>query len=158
MDHSTKIGFNFGITSTIITILALMIGLDSGTHLRLAIIGGILIIAIADSMSDALGIHISEEGEGKHSQRQIWRSTLTTFFTKFILALIFLVPIIIFELSLAIRINLIFGLSLLGILSYKIAIREKKKPFKIISEHLIFAIIVITIAYFLGIWVANTFG
>ncbi|MBU0958107.1 MAG: hypothetical protein KKF56_04850 [Nanoarchaeota archaeon] len=158
MDHSTKIGFNFGITSTIITILALMVGLNSGTHLRLAVIGGILIIAIADSMSDALGIHISEEGEGKHTSREIWKSTLVTFFTKFILALIFLVPILVFDLSIAIKINLILGLAILGTLSYFIAKREKAKPIKIISEHLVFATIIITIAHFLGIWVANTFG
>lgn len=39
-----------------------MIGLMAGTHSKLAVLGGILTIAIADAMSDALGIHISQEG------------------------------------------------------------------------------------------------
>ena len=59
--HSLRIGFSFGLTSGIITTLGLMVGLHAGTHSRLAVIGGILTIAIADAFSDALGIHISEE-------------------------------------------------------------------------------------------------
>lgn len=40
----------------------LMAGLHSGTHSRAIVIGGILTIAIADAMSDALGIHVSGTG------------------------------------------------------------------------------------------------
>ncbi|HID20408.1 MAG TPA: hypothetical protein EYP28_05685, partial [Methanophagales archaeon] len=61
MKHSLKIGFSFGLTSAIITTLGLMVGLHSGTHSKLVVIGGVLTIAIADAFSDALGIHISEE-------------------------------------------------------------------------------------------------
>ena len=39
LNHSTKIGFNFGLTSGIITTLGLMVGLHSGTHLKLVVIG-----------------------------------------------------------------------------------------------------------------------
>ena len=59
MEHSLKVGFSFGITSGIITTLGLMVGLNSSTNSKVAVIGGILIIAIADAFSDALGIHIS---------------------------------------------------------------------------------------------------
>ncbi|GAI78411.1 unnamed protein product [marine sediment metagenome] len=69
--HSLKIGISFGTTSGIITTLGLMVGLNSGTHSQATIIGGILTIAIADSFSDALGIHVSEESEGKHTEREI---------------------------------------------------------------------------------------
>ena len=61
MKHSLKVGFSFGLTSGIITTLGLMVGLNYGTSSKLAVIGGILTIAIADASSDALGIHISEE-------------------------------------------------------------------------------------------------
>ncbi|HIE31931.1 MAG TPA: hypothetical protein EYP67_06070, partial [Methanosarcinales archaeon] len=67
MRHSLKTGFSFGLTSGIITTLGLMVGLHSGTHSELVIIGGILTIAIADAFSDALGIHVSEESESKHT-------------------------------------------------------------------------------------------
>ena len=54
---------SFGLTSGIITTLGLIVGLHSGTHSKLAVIGGILTIAMADAFSDALGIHVSEESE-----------------------------------------------------------------------------------------------
>lgn len=66
MRHSLKVGFSFGITSGILTTLGLMVGLSSGTNLKLAVVGGILTIAIADSFSDTMGIHISEESENKY--------------------------------------------------------------------------------------------
>lgn len=86
MKHSLQVGFSFGLTSGIMTTLGLMVGLHSGTHLKLAVIGGILTIAMADAFSDASGgIHVSEESENKHSMGEIWESTLATFFLKIIL-------------------------------------------------------------------------
>ena len=121
MRHSIKVGFSFGITSGIITTLGLMVGLSSGTHSKLAVIGGILTIAIADSMSDAMGIHISEEAENKHSSKEIWESTLSTFFCKFIIALSFILPVVFLDLDVSIIISIIWGFSLISIFSYTIA-------------------------------------
>jgi hypothetical protein len=69
-------------TSAVITTLGLMVGLHSGTHSRVVVLGGILTIAIADAFSDALGIHVSEESENVHSVRQIWGATIATFLSK----------------------------------------------------------------------------
>ena len=63
MKDSLRTGICFGLTSAVITTLGLMVGLHSGTHSRLVVLGGILTIAIADAFSDALGIHMSEESE-----------------------------------------------------------------------------------------------
>jgi len=59
MKHPVKVGLSFGLTSGVVTAVGLMVGLHSGTHSRLAVIGGILTIAVADAFSDALGIHLS---------------------------------------------------------------------------------------------------
>ena len=118
MKHSIKTGFSFGLTSGIITTLGLMVGLHSGTHSKLVVLGGILTIAIADAFSDALGIHISEESENKHASKEIWESTISTFFSKFIFALTFIIPVLLFEISTAIIVSVIWGLSILGILSF----------------------------------------
>ena len=116
MKHSLKTGLSFGLTPGIITTLGLMVGLNSSTHSKLVVLGGILTIAIADGFSDALGIHISEESENKHTIKEIWESTIYTFLFKFIFALTFIIPILLFQLSTAIIISVIWGLSLLGIL------------------------------------------
>ena len=158
MKHSLKVGFSFGLTSGIITTLGLMIGLYSGTHSKLAVLGGILTIAIADAISDALGIHISEESENKHTAKEIWESTISTFFSKFIFASTFIIPVLLFELSTAIVVSVIWGLSLLSILSFSIAKKQKGKPWKAVAEHLIIAVVVIVVTYYVGDWIGATFA
>jgi len=156
--HSIKVGFSFGLTSGIITTLGLMIGLNSSTNSSLVVIGGILTIAIADSLSDALGIHISEESENKHTEREIWEATFSTFFCKFIIALSFVIPVLLFDLTIAIFVSIIWGLSLLCIFSFISAKYQKTKPWRVVSEHLIVAIAIIIAAHYVGTWVSLMFG
>lgn len=158
MRHSLRTGFSFGLTSGIITTLGLMVGLSSGTNSKLAVIGGILTIAIADAFSDALGIHISEESENRHTEREIWESTISTFVFKFLTAITFLAPVILLELSTSIFVSVIWGFSLLGIFSYYIAKEQKANAFAVVSEHIFIAIVVITAAHYAGIWIKSTFA
>jgi VIT1/CCC1 family predicted Fe2+/Mn2+ transporter len=158
MKHSLRVGFSFGLTSGIITTLGLMVGLHSGTHSKLVVIGGVLTVAIADAFSDALGIHVSEESENKHTEREIWEATLSTFFSKFVFALTFIIPVLLFELSTAILVSIIWGLSMLGVLSYGMAKQQNEKPWKVVAEHLIIALVVIIITHFVGDWIGSTFG
>lgn len=155
MRLSIRKGFSFGLTSGIITTLGLIVGLHSGTHSNIVIIGGILVIAIADAMSDALGVHISEESENKHSTKEIWESTVSTFLSKFVFALIFIIPVLFLQLSTAIIVCVIWGLSLITIFSYYIAKQQNVKPYSIILEHLIIAIMVIMITHYVGDWIAT---
>ena len=158
MKHSIRTGFSFGLTSGIITTLGLMVGLHSGTHSKLAVIGGVLTIAIADAFSDALGIHVSEESENKHSPKEIWEATVSTFSSKFVFALTFIVPVLLLDLSTAVVVSVIWGLSMLGVLSFAIAKGQKVRAWKIVAEHLIIAAIVIVIAHYVGHWISSTFG
>ncbi|MBW2965537.1 hypothetical protein KY342_00370 [Candidatus Woesearchaeota archaeon] len=157
MKLSLRKGFSFGLTSGIITTLGLIIGLNSGTHSRLVVIGGILTIAVADALSDAYGIHISEEAENKHTEKSIWESTFATLSSKFFFALTFMIPVLLFELSTAIIISIIYGLSLISIISYYIAKRERARPSKVVSEHLILTVVVIILTHLVGRFVAAVF-
>ncbi|MBU2633676.1 MAG: VIT1/CCC1 transporter family protein [Nanoarchaeota archaeon] len=158
MKHSINVGFSFGLTSGIITTLGLMVGLHSSTHSKIVVLGGIITIAIADALSDALGIHISEESENKHSAKEIWESTISTFLFKFITALTFIVPVLLLQLSTAIIISIIWGLSLLTLLSYKLAKNQNQKPWKVIKEHLLIAIMVIVLTHFIGDYISSIFS
>jgi VIT1/CCC1 family predicted Fe2+/Mn2+ transporter len=122
------------------------------------VIGGILTIAIADAFSDALGIHISEESENTHTTKEIWESTIATFLSKFFFATTFIVPVLVFPLTTAIFVNIVWGLSLLGIFSFYMAKNQQVKPWGVISEHLLIALVVIVITHFVGTLVASTFG
>ncbi len=158
MKHSIKVGVSFGLTSAIITTLGLMVGLHSGTNSELAVVGGILTIAVADAFSDALGIHVSEESENKHSKREIWESTLSTFLSKFVFALTFVIPVLLFNLSTAIFVSIMWGLLVLSILNYSIAAEQGANPWKMIAEHLAIALLVIVVTHFVGDWVSSIFG
>ena len=153
MKHSLKIGLSFGLTSGVITTLGLIVGLHSSTNSRPIIIGGILTIAIADAFADALGIHVSEESEGKHSNKEIWQSTISTFLSKFIFALTFIVPILLLPLSTAIIVSIVWGLSALGILRFRIAREQGAKPWKVITEHLLIGLVVIAATHYIGAWI-----
>ena len=155
MKDSLRTGISFGLTSAVITTLGLMVGLHSGTHSRIVVLAGILTIAIADAFSDALGIHISEEAENIHSAKEIWGATVATFLTKFLFAMTFLVPVLLISLSVAIIVNLIWGLSILTVLSYIIARSQGKPPWKIVGEHLLIAAVVIAVTHWLGDWIGK---
>jgi VIT1/CCC1 family predicted Fe2+/Mn2+ transporter len=155
MKASIKKGFSFGLTSGIITTLGVIIGLNSSTHSKTIITGGIITVAIADALSDATGIHFSEESEGKNSSKEIWESTISTFIFKLIFALTLLVPILFFSLSTAIIIDIAWGLFLITSFSYYLAKKQKIMPVKVILEHLTIAVIVIIATHFVGNWVAT---
>jgi VIT1/CCC1 family predicted Fe2+/Mn2+ transporter len=153
---SFKTGLSFGLTSGIITTLGLITGLYSGTHSKMVIVGGILVIAISDALSDALGIHISEEASQEHTEREIWESTISTFFSKFFMALSFVVPVFFLELSAAIIISISWGFFLIAVFSFYIAKQQQKKnPFPVIFEHLFITILVIIITHYVGNWVGK---
>lgn len=155
MRHSLKVGFSFGLTSGIITTLGLMVGLHSGTHSKLVVIGGVLTIAIADAFSDALGIHVSEESENRHTTKEIWESTICTFAAKFVFAGTFVIPILLFELTTAIIVSIIWGLSLLAGFSLYLAKAQQQKPWTVIAEHLLIALVVIVTTHYVGDWIAK---
>ena len=158
MKLSTIKGFSFGLTSAAITTLGLIMGLNSSTHSVLVVIGGILTIAIADAFSDALGIHISEEAENQHTAKEIWEATIATFVSKFIFALTFIIPFLLFSLHIAIIVSIIYGLSLIAIFSFYIARQQNVQSYKPVLEHLFIAILVIIVTHNVGLWVARFNG
>lgn len=157
MKRSLLRGVSFGLTSGVITTLGMMIGLSSFSGSKLVVIGGILTIAIADAFSDALGQHILEESINKKS-KNVWTATISTFLTKFIFALTFVIPVMLFELQTAVIVSVIWGLLILGILSFYIAIEKKEKPYQVIGEHLLIAVIVIILTHYVGKGIAIFFS
>jgi vacuolar iron transporter family protein len=158
MQKSMRAGVSFGLTSGVITTLGLMTGLHAGTHSVPVVVGGIVTIAIADALSDALGIHIAEESRNSHTAREIWLATVTTFIAKFLMALTFLVPVLLFDLGMAVLVSVVWGLGVICGLSYVIARAQRVAAWKVIGEHLAIALIVVISTYAVGRWVAQLFA
>ena len=155
--NSFKTGLGFGITSGVITTLGLMIGLSAGTESIIAVVGGVLVIAIADAFSDSLGVHVAKEFENKYTTREVWESTITTLLSKFFVALTFMIPLFIFSLKTAVIISSIWGLSLLSCFSYLIARERKVNPWHVVGEHVTIAALVIIISHYVGYFIRSTF-
>lgn len=156
MRDAVRKGLCFGTTSGIITTLGLMVGLHAGTHSRLAVMGGILTIAIADAFSDSLGIHMTEES-GKKKPREVWESTVSTFLFKFIFAMTFILPILFLDFSYAMLLSVAWGLFILAVISFYVALREKARPWKVVGEHLAIALVVVVATHYVGDWIGMVF-
>jgi len=156
MNKQIKKGFSFGLISGVITTLGMMVGMHSGTHSRIVVLGAILSIAVADAFSDALGVHVSEESENQHNTKEIWEATGFTFVTKFICALTFVLPVLFLPLGWAIIVSVAWGLLLVAVFSYFVGKNgEQKKPWPVVLEHLIIAIIVIFITHLVGDFISK---
>ncbi len=157
MDGYVKAGVSFGLTSSVITTLGLVIGLAEGIGSRAAVIGGILLIAVVDSLSDALAMHLSKESEEKSTTNQVWGSTVSTVGSKCVFALSFLWPVLLFEINTAIWVSVFWSLLLISILSVKIAFDKKESVSKVVLEHLLLTLTVIILSYYLGRWIKSIF-
>ena len=158
MDSGTRTGIYFGTTSGVITTLGVIIGLNAGTESLVAVVGGILVIAVADAMSDALGIHLAQESDSTTSDRQVWTATFATFFAKFLTALSFALPFMLLSLTTAILISFVWGYLIISLLSYRLATEQGMKPLNVIAEHVAIATFVIVASHAIGSWVKSAIG
>ena len=148
--------FSFGATSAIITNLGIITGLDTLTHPKLSIIGALLVIALADNMSDSFGIHIYQESEHL-GKKEVWLSTLTNFLTRLFVSSTFIILIIVLPIRLAAVCSVIWGLFVLTFMTYTIAKQQKINPFSAIFVHLTIAVIVVVASNFIGAFVISRF-
>ncbi|MBD3310004.1 hypothetical protein GF351_02185 [Candidatus Woesearchaeota archaeon] len=155
MKTSTKKGLSFGLTSGIITTLGLIVGLEAGTHSKGVVLGGIIVIAVADGLSDSLGIHISEESGGNRKTREVWESTAATFFSKMFFALTFAVPILLLQLRTAIIASVAWGLALIALFSYSLTKKTEISRLKAVLEHIAIAVLVIISTHWIGQWIGS---
>jgi VIT1/CCC1 family predicted Fe2+/Mn2+ transporter len=154
--RSRKNKYLFGSTAAIITNMGLVVGLLSSLNAKVSIISSILIIAVADNISDTLGIHIYQEAEGL-SAKEVWLSSFTNFTSRFIVSLMFILLILALPLKTAAVCCLILGLFIISFNSYFIAVHTGKNPYLAVLEHIGVAAIVIILSKALGNFVISQF-
>jgi vacuolar iron transporter family protein len=155
--HGWQTRFSFGSTSAVITNLALMAGLHSQANAKVSIIGGILVIALADNVSDSFGIHIYQESE-KIETLEVWISTILNFTSRVVVSMSFVALLLMFPLNAAIISSIIWGLLLLSVISYMIAKNEDSNPYLSILTHVLIALAVIFVSNLVGDFLIHNFG
>lgn len=157
-NKGARSGIFFGATSGVITTIGLIAGLNAGTQSLVAVLGGILVVAVADAMSDALGMHLAEEANPDSTHDHIWAATIWTFVTKLVVASSFAVPLIVFPLRLGVMIAVGWGLIVITLLSFYLARIKQVSALPVVTEHLAIAVVVVVISHLIGLWVQNAFA
>lgn len=155
-DRPAQTRFSFGATSAIITNLGIITGLDTLSHPKLSIISALLVIALADNMSDSFGIHIYQESE-HISKKEVWISTLTNFFTRLVVSLTFIALIIALPITSAVICSVIWGLLILTVMTYLIAKQSNVNPYSAIFVHITVAVVVVIASNLIGAFVIARF-
>ena len=148
-------GISFGLTSAVITSLGMIVGLNSATSSKLAVVAGIIIMAIADGLADAMGLHLAEEseienGKAKHTSKEVWLTTIFTFLSVSGFCLTFAIPILLFPLKIAVFLAIAWGMLLLIFLNFYIAKIKNERAVKLIFQHISIAVFVIIVSYGVG--------
>jgi vacuolar iron transporter family protein len=148
--------FSFGAVSAVITCLALIISLDIHYTSKWVVVGSLCVIALADNISDTLGIHIYQEGEFS-SLRNVWKATLTNFVTRLCVILVFILFVMVFPPTPATIFSILYGYLIIVVISYLVARKRNLAPKMIILEHVIIATVVLGlskyITYLIQVWV-----
>jgi hypothetical protein len=140
-------GAGFAITTSVTTILGVMAGLYN-FEVPGIILGSILLIALADSLSDAFGIHVFEEtGKSKH----ILTAPVSAFLFKFLVSLSFFFIVLFVDPFLPVCI--FWGMILITLFTY-----YTTQSFKAVFEHLALLCLVVVLSYFLGEMIKGFFG
>ncbi len=144
---------SFGSTAAIVTSMAIVTGLNAAGTAKSILIGTLLITALADNLTDSLSIHIYQESE-RLDQREAFIGTLTNFVTRLLGTVSFVLIVITIPAKVVVLGSIIWGMLLLGILSYLLARERNVGALSEIIKHLVVAVAVLiiskTIAYFLS--------
>jgi VIT1/CCC1 family predicted Fe2+/Mn2+ transporter len=155
MTHLTKI--SFGVTSAIVTSLAFIVSLSGNTKPQMPIIGSLIVFAVADNISDSLGIHIFQESDLKKTGT-VNASTVSNFLSRFLVILSFVALVYLLPIQLAVIISVVWGVSMLMTLTYLIAVERETKPLPAMIQHLVIATLVIAGSLLLRSWTINFFN
>jgi VIT1/CCC1 family predicted Fe2+/Mn2+ transporter len=145
--------YSYGSTAAIVTSMGLIVGFGAADVARAAIVSGLLIIAVADNVSDSLSIHIYQESENLDA-RAAFRATLTNFAARFIVAMSFVGIALLAPLSAAPIAALLWGVLLLVALTHVVARARNARPWRETFKHVTVALAVIAVSRVLGGWIA----
>lgn len=148
---------SFGSPAAIVTSMALIVGLDAATSTKAAVVGGLLIIGVADNLTDSLSVHIYQEAE-RLAEREAFKTTVTNFGARVIVSVSFAILVLLLAPTIAVYACVLWGFFLLSGLSYLLARARGARPLPEICKHAGVALVVIVISKVLGLLIRVMIG
>lgn len=134
--------------------MALIAGLNAAGVGRVSVISALLIAAVADNLTDSLSVHMYQESE-RLDQKEAFIGTMSNFGTRLIICLSFVLIVVVLPGQVAVLGGLIWGMSLLAVLSYMLARHRRVSGLSEVGKHLGVAFTVILVSKILGHWIAT---
>ena len=115
----------------------------------------LLIIALADNISDSLSIHVYQESENLEARAAL-RATLTTnFVARLLVGMSFVGIVLLLPPPLVTVASLAWGALLLAALTLRVARQRKVSPVREILKHVVAALAVVAMSRILGGWIVT---
>ncbi len=146
-----KVGeMTFGIVSGVLTALGMLVGMNTATESRFAVIISLAVMGIVDSLSDAYGSFMSKSSDNA-GPAESFRFAFGTFLGKLSMSALFSLPfLLIGSLDLAVVIDVVCGLAILAILSAEQAIATQESVRRSVAIKTIFGTVIVIVSYFFG--------
>jgi VIT1/CCC1 family predicted Fe2+/Mn2+ transporter len=153
MSRGTRLRrLSFGSTSAVVTSIGLVVGFASMSTSRATLIASLLIVGIADNLTDSLSIHLYQEAEGLEP-REAFVSTVTNFLARLAITATFIALVALLTDGWLITVATVWGLALLGMLTVSLA-RQRHAPVRReLTRHFAIAIAVIVLSRAIGVFV-----
>jgi VIT1/CCC1 family predicted Fe2+/Mn2+ transporter len=145
-----------GSSAAIITNISLIVGLGTARAGKAPIFSGLLTVALADNISDSLGIHLYKESEGVGEKLSLL-ATVLNFLSRLLVSLTFVAIVLIFPTSQAIIVGIVWALLLLNLVSYLVTRSHHGNSILEIIRHVLIAVIVILLSWCVGHLIAEYF-
>jgi len=141
--------FSFGGVAGIVTSMGLIIGFDAITATKATMLAGLLIVALADNLTDSLSIHIYQESD-RLEPRKALHATVTNFATRLSISVSFVALVLLLPMHTAVLASLGWGILLLVGLTYLVAMDRKLRVLPEVLKHLAAAAVVILTSKAIG--------
>ncbi len=140
---------SFGGPAAIVTSTALIVGLNTTMLARTTIVGSLLIFALADNLTDSLGVHIYQESE-RLPEREAFHTTVANLLARVLLTLSFVGLVLAVPGWALVYVSVVWGFILLSTLSYLLARERAVSALSEISKHCAVALVVVVLSRAIG--------
>ena len=140
---------SFGSTSAVVTSIGLVVGFASTHALRTTLIASLLIVGVADNLTDSLSIHLYQESEGLEPH-EAFVSTVTNFLTRLAITATFVALAATLTNWILITVTTVWGLAVLGMLTVSLAHQRHSPVRRELIRHFAVAVVVIALSRAIG--------
>jgi len=151
--HLRPTWVSYGGTAAVVTGTGLVVGLQSAHSSVATLVGALLIIGVADNLTDSLSVHAYQEAEGLGGKAAL-RSTIANFVVRLAMTLTFVGLVITLPPPWLQPVAVGWGAALLAALTSLTALRRGSSVVSEIAKHLLVATVVVTISKLLGVGIS----